>query len=138
MPGVSKQQFGARLQELRLARGWSQADLAQNAGVNVWAVRQWEGGRSDPGWTSVVALADALGVSTEAFREAPQAPRRKWARGRPKKQPPPGPREVRCPGCGAAFVTDDKAKRYHGSTCRSRACRRRKKAGMTEEPPCDT
>src|SRR3954470_23634358 len=105
MSQASLEQFGGRLQELRLARGWSQRDLAQKAGVKVWAVRVWESGKHDPGWTSVVALADALGVSTEAFREAAAAPRKRWARGRPKKQvppAPPGPRRVVCPGCGEA------------------------------------
>jgi len=89
MPTLSKQQFGARLQELRLSRGLSQADLAQKAGVALWSVRSWEAGKNEPGWGGVVALADALGVSTEGFREPKkQAPRRR---------PPEGAAEGRAP-----------------------------------------
>ena len=139
MSQVSLEQFGARLQELRLARGWTQRELAQKAGVKVWAVRHWESGKHEPGWLSVVALADALGVPTEAFREAPQAPRRKYAHGRKKKQAPPVPRQALCLGCGEPLAAAPARQRYHGSTCRSRAFRRRKlRDNPAAEESCDT
>jgi transcriptional regulator with XRE-family HTH domain len=123
------EQFGARLQELRLARGWSQEDLAVKASVPVWSIRNWERGKHELGWGSVVALAEALGVSTEAFREAAAAPRRKWASGRPRKPQPAAkgpPLEVRCPGCEQAFTTQYTDKRYCSSACRWRMRQRRK------------
>ena len=60
--------FAARLAALRAERGWSQDQLARQAGVSVAAVSGWEQGRREPGWKAVQALAAALGVSTEAFK----------------------------------------------------------------------
>jgi transcriptional regulator with XRE-family HTH domain len=86
---MPKEEFAARLRELREERGWTQAELAVKAGVSAAAVAQWERARFEPTWSNVVALADALGVSTEAFRQAPAVlpPRRKA--GRPRKPRPP-------------------------------------------------
>lgn len=81
--------FGARLRELREAAGLSRKGLAEQAGMKSEAgIRDLEQGRRQPTWETVQALADALGVSVEAFREEPTAPSAETEprkRGRPRK-----------------------------------------------------
>jgi transcriptional regulator with XRE-family HTH domain len=90
---MSREEFAARLREMREEKGITQEELAVKAGVSLDAVTRWERGVAEPGWTKLVALADALEVSLEAFRQPPTGgvPPRK--RGRPKKQPPAEPPE---------------------------------------------
>ena len=85
---------------------------------------------------SATSTSAGLGVPTEAFREAPQAPRRKYVRGRKKKQAPPAPRQALCLGCGEPLAASHARQRYHGAACRSRAFRR-KKGGPAGGRPCD-
>jgi transcriptional regulator with XRE-family HTH domain len=91
---MSAEWFPARLRELRSQAGLTQEQLADKAGVKRGAIARWELGKREPSWSNVIALADALGVSCEAFRQAPASspePRR----GRPPKaeaQPPKRPR----------------------------------------------
>jgi transcriptional regulator with XRE-family HTH domain len=66
---VAVGQFALRLKELRAAAGWSQPELAERAGMTKAGICNLEQGRRQASWATVVALADALGVSTEAFRE---------------------------------------------------------------------
>jgi transcriptional regulator with XRE-family HTH domain len=47
-----------------------------------------ERGNRSPSWETVLALADALGVSTEAFRQAPAVRQEPAGRGRPRKAAP--------------------------------------------------
>lgn len=104
--------FGARLRELREQAGLSRKELAEKAGLQSEAgIRNLEQGIRSPSWETVIALADALGCSTEAFREKPTAeaeqPRKP---GRPRKQKTddqvldinPGPRTERAPGVPAS------------------------------------
>lgn len=63
--------FPARLRELREAAGLSQTDLAKRSGVPQATIGAYEVGRNAPTWGSVVKLAHALGVPTDAFRAAP-------------------------------------------------------------------
>jgi transcriptional regulator with XRE-family HTH domain len=100
---MSADWFAGRLRELRGAAGLTQEQLAERAGVKRDAVARWERGNREPSWSNVVALADALAVSTEAFRQEPgptqplqpgrprkepaEAPVPKWPRGRPRKEP---------------------------------------------------
>jgi len=60
--------FAARLKELREEAGMSQSALAEAAGMNLWGIAKLEQGTREPSWHTVLALADALGVSTEEFR----------------------------------------------------------------------
>jgi transcriptional regulator with XRE-family HTH domain len=79
--------FAGRLRELRAGVGLTQEQLAEKAGVKRDAVARWERGNREPSWSNVVALADALGVSCDAFRQEPAAlpgPHR----GRPRKATP--------------------------------------------------
>lgn len=78
--------FAGRLKELREAAGMTQGELANKAGLTLDGLGQLERGRRQPSWETVCRLADALGVSTEAFRAEPSAegaePRKA---GRPRK-----------------------------------------------------
>ncbi len=70
--------------------GLSQPELAEKAGCNKFTIAKLEQGRQEPAWPLVLALCDALSVSSEAFRPVPgetpvdESPR---PRGRPKKAP---------------------------------------------------
>jgi transcriptional regulator with XRE-family HTH domain len=89
--------FSARLKELREQAGLSQKELADRAGLSQKAISHWEQALRDPSWPNVVALATALGVSTEAFLEEPRG-RPPQGRGRPpkaKEEEPPAPKRRR-------------------------------------------
>jgi transcriptional regulator with XRE-family HTH domain len=93
---MSAERFPARLRELRTEAGLTQDQLAEQAGVKRGAIARWESGTREPSWSNVIALADALGVSTEAFRqEAAAAPAPQRGRPRtvtPEQQTPKRPR----------------------------------------------
>jgi transcriptional regulator with XRE-family HTH domain len=59
--------FGARLRELREAKGLSQQKLADEAGCHRFTVAKLERGEQEPAWPLVLALAKALGVDCLAF-----------------------------------------------------------------------
>jgi len=63
--------FPARLKELRTTAGLSQAALAERAGLPQPTISAYERGANAPPWAAVVSLADALGVTADAFRAAP-------------------------------------------------------------------
>jgi DNA-binding XRE family transcriptional regulator len=65
----------ARIRALREALGWSQADLAERAGVSRQLVGAVEGRRHVPNVTAAIALARALGCSVEElFTHPARAP----------------------------------------------------------------
>jgi transcriptional regulator with XRE-family HTH domain len=82
--------FAGRLRELRGVAGLTQEQLAERAGVKRDAVARWERGNREPSWSNVIALADALAVSTEAFRQEP-GPTQPPQPGRPRKEPAEAP-----------------------------------------------
>lgn len=59
--------FAERLRELRKRAGLTQAQLASASGVPIGSVRNYEQGQREPYWDVAFRLADALGVSVEAF-----------------------------------------------------------------------
>jgi DNA-binding XRE family transcriptional regulator len=63
--------FADRLKELRKAKGLTQDALSRAAGLAHSTVPKLEQGGITPGWDTVVALADALGVSLDDFRDKP-------------------------------------------------------------------
>lgn len=70
MPKTQKNTgFGPRLKLLREAAGLSQAVLAAKVGMNRFSLSKLELGSRQPTWSTVIDLADALGVSTEQFRD---------------------------------------------------------------------
>jgi transcriptional regulator with XRE-family HTH domain len=83
--------FGEKLKVLREERGLSQQQLADAAGISVWAIRDYEQGkrRFDPGLNLVTKLSRAMKVSMDVFgdcvevAEKPAAP--KPTKPQPKK-----------------------------------------------------
>ena len=62
--------FGRRLRELREQAGLTQSELGERAGKMMYQMlARYERGETEPTWPVVLRLAEALGVSTEAFRE---------------------------------------------------------------------
>src|SRR5262245_43115814 len=64
---MAAQTFGERLRELRESEGWTQAALAERAGLNRFAVAKLEQGLREPTWGTVQKLARAFGVDCTAF-----------------------------------------------------------------------
>ena len=57
--------FGKRLQELRLARGMTQKDLARMLDVQLAVISRYERGLSAPSAASIIELAKILQVTTD-------------------------------------------------------------------------
>jgi transcriptional regulator with XRE-family HTH domain len=64
MPKVDRQAFAERVNALREARGMSWKQLAARVGSTA-ALRNWKRGRSWPRTETIVALSEALGVTTD-------------------------------------------------------------------------
>lgn len=86
--GVDPGWIAGRLRELRVAAGLTQQQLAEKVGVKREAIARWEKGDQEPGWSYVVALAEALGVTCEAFAQRPAIDEATETRklGRPRKE----------------------------------------------------
>jgi transcriptional regulator with XRE-family HTH domain len=63
--------FAGRLRELRVAKAWTQVELAERAGLSKAGIADLEQGRREPGWSTVLALGQALGVTCEEFQRQP-------------------------------------------------------------------
>jgi transcriptional regulator with XRE-family HTH domain len=63
-----KPAFAERLLALRKAAELTQAELAEKAGISSNALARLERGEREPTWATVLALAEALGVETDAFK----------------------------------------------------------------------
>ncbi|MFJ8622603.1 ATP-binding protein [Kitasatospora sp. NPDC093550] len=93
--------FAALLRERRLSAGWSQDELAERSGVSARSISALEAGGRRPRMSSVVRLAEALGVDPDT--------RAGWlaaVRGEDREQPgaaqePPGVRESGAAGADA-------------------------------------
>ncbi len=59
--------FAVRLREIRMAAKMTQEELAQRAGVTRVTIARLETGEREPSWSTVVAIANALGVAVTAF-----------------------------------------------------------------------
>jgi transcriptional regulator with XRE-family HTH domain len=57
------QNLAAALRTLRARDGRSQEALAHDAGLTVAAMARVERGQTNPSWTTVQRIADALGIS---------------------------------------------------------------------------
>ena len=60
---LTKQEFGRRLYQLMLARGWNQSELARQVDLPRDSVSTYIRGRTLPTPKSLQAMADALGVT---------------------------------------------------------------------------
>lgn len=65
--------FAGRLKVLREQSGLSQAALAERCGIGVSTLRQFEYGRREPTYETLVKLAAGLGLSLAAFDQPPAA-----------------------------------------------------------------
>lgn len=61
--------FAATLKTLRESAGLTLADLGDAAGLSRQRVHQLEAGTHRPRWDEAQAIAAALGVSTDTFRD---------------------------------------------------------------------
>jgi transcriptional regulator with XRE-family HTH domain len=102
--------FARRLKELREGAGLTQQQLGERAGLHKLSVAKLEQALREPTWATVQALADALGVSCEAFREKP-GPAPEPQRGRPRKAPAEGPADGARPPAKRPRGRPPKAKR---------------------------
>lgn len=72
---LTKQQFGRRLYQLMLSRGWNQSELARQAGLPRDSVSTYIRGVALPTQKSLSALASALGKQpSDLLPNAVQAP----------------------------------------------------------------
>jgi transcriptional regulator with XRE-family HTH domain len=78
---------GLRLRELREGAGMSREALAERSGISIRSLEKWEQSVREPSWAYLQLLCRALGVSCEAFTQAP-ASQDKPGRGRPAKAKP--------------------------------------------------
>ncbi len=70
-----------KLRQLREAAGLTQAELAAKAGLNIGTYTKIEYAQQpNVLWSTIVALADALGVSLDEFREPGDSSGRKSKR----------------------------------------------------------
>jgi len=60
-------ELSIRIAAWRKARGLTQADLAEAAGVTASAVCLWEAGKSSPSQSHLAAIVDRLGLSIARF-----------------------------------------------------------------------
>jgi transcriptional regulator with XRE-family HTH domain len=57
---------GSNLRKLRLQNGWTQAELAERAGIRrERQIIRWENDQNEPRIETAVGLADALGVTVD-------------------------------------------------------------------------
>lgn len=64
--------IGDRIKALRSAAGLSQHDLAVKAGLQPIHISRLERNKNDPYWSTVCAIADALGISVQELRDLPE------------------------------------------------------------------
>jgi transcriptional regulator with XRE-family HTH domain len=76
---------GERLKEERLLRGWSQRDLAREAGTTAETISSIETGHHEPRPSTLRKLAEGLGIKVRDFYAEPAIPK--------AEAPPLGPTE---------------------------------------------
>ncbi len=77
--------FGRRVGELRRARGWTQAELAERWGVSLGYVQLVEHGRENLTLESLALLASVLRIQPLELLRPPRSRARRRP-GRPKKE----------------------------------------------------
>lgn len=82
---MKPEEFGARLRDLREAKGVTQKQLAAFLKVSHATVSVWESGGNTPNFVQVVKIAEFLGVPVEEFAVIPDDIRPRTI-GRPKKK----------------------------------------------------
>lgn len=64
-----RQRIGERIKTMRLSRGLTQDELAEQCGVTRSAVSFWEHGQRDISWETICALSDIFNVRPSAITE---------------------------------------------------------------------
>ncbi len=62
---MEKVKFGERLNELRLSKGLSRANLAEKLGVSVRLISYWENAERECDFGMLIKIADIFCVSTD-------------------------------------------------------------------------
>ena len=57
--------LGEKILSMRKARGWSQEELADRAGVSRQAVSRWESGSAKPDAEKIIVICDLFGISAD-------------------------------------------------------------------------
>ncbi len=73
MPRSRNRTLGATVRRLRKDRGLSREVLAVNAGLTTGTLARLELGQSDPAWSTVLAVADALELTISEFAATVEA-----------------------------------------------------------------
>lgn len=60
-------QFGTRLRLARIAKGWTQGELADKCGLQAGEINHYEAGRRTPGFENLRAVIIALDVDANAI-----------------------------------------------------------------------
>lgn len=68
---LPRMSVGKRIKEARVARGWSQGQLGERAGVSQTGISSWERGRTEPTRDDVRRVAAALGVEVGEIELGP-------------------------------------------------------------------
>ncbi|MBE7374576.1 helix-turn-helix transcriptional regulator [Pseudomonas lopnurensis] len=92
--------LGKRIKSLRLAKEWTQADLAEALGCEPMTISRYERGSYAPGIEALEEMARALGCSMESFFVTAPPPAA-------SSQPEPSSEELRHSLCDMAYQTDD-------------------------------
>ncbi len=70
MSRMNKKALGTRIRELRKARTWNQADLAEKAGVANRSIQQIESGEANPQLDTLLDIETALNEAVLVLSEA--------------------------------------------------------------------
>ena len=91
---VAEETFGARLRRLREDAGLTQQELADRISTHRMTIAKLEQNENGPTWTTVKALARALGTNCLAFEdtvEPAEGEKKPGRRGRPPRSKPTSP-----------------------------------------------
>jgi transcriptional regulator with XRE-family HTH domain len=69
-----RKKAGERVVQLRDAKGWTQEDLAREAGVSYKTISRFENGRHEGRGDTIRKIAEALGVDRDTIVGPPPAP----------------------------------------------------------------
>ena len=80
--------LGERIAYYRKKAGYSQEGLAERLGVSRQAISKWETGEATPDAERIIALAAALGISTDTLLLGKEEPERPYTEAETVRQPP--------------------------------------------------
>ena len=83
--------LGERIAYYRKKAGYSQEGLAERLGVSRQAISKWETGEATPDAERIIALAAALGISTDTLLLGKEEPERPYTEAETVRQPAPTP-----------------------------------------------